>query len=127
MAVRDTAKTQHNSEEWGTKPCGLHPYCSNKLSGGEDIGLVYIVSPVFHPKYERTCWCCWHHVEASLAGMEVQTQLKNKGLVTSTPKNSKTKRTGLSNAPIKKTSKKPRTKTAPEDTDDTTNDSNDEK
>jgi len=42
-------------------------------------------------------------------------------------KNSKTKRTGLSNAPIKKTSKKPRTKTAPEDTNNTTNDSNDEK
>ena len=123
MAVRETAKTQHDAVEWGSKPCGLHPYCSTKLFGGEDIGLIYIVSPVFHPSYERTCWGCWHHAEASLAGMEVQTQLKNKSAVTSTPKNSRTKRSGpgLTNAPVKKSTKKSRTTTVEEESSSSTN------
>ena len=108
QAVRNSAKAPHDAKEYGSKACGLHPYCSNKWSGGEDIGLVYVLSPDFHPSYDDTCWVCWGHVEASLSGMEVQTQ--EKVPVSSTPKNNKPRRTSskLINAPVKKTSKKTR-------------------
>ena len=101
-------RTPHNFDEYGTKVCGLHPYCSNKWSGGEDIGLAFVVSPDFHPSFEDNCWVCWEHVAASLAGMEVQTQ--EKVPISSTPKNSRTRRAGtkLTNAPMKKSSKKPK-------------------
>ena len=129
LAVRETAKSQHNGGDFGTVPCGLHPYCNAKLYGGEDIGLVYVVSPVFHPSYEKTAWCCWHHAEASLGGMEVQTQSKNRGPVSSTPKNARTKKTGpeLTNAPMKKSSKKLKVKLADEGKADSADGNDDEK
>ena len=105
LAVRGTARATHDWDKYGTKPCGLHPYCSNVLKGGEDIGLLYIVSPAFHPSYEDNCWCCWYHAEASIDGIEVQTQKKVP--VASTPKNVRSARTSskLTNAPIKKSTK----------------------
>ena len=108
-AVRGSAKTTHDYDKYGTQACGLHPYCSNKLQGGEDIGLLYIISPVFHPNYEKNAWCCYYHAKASIDGIEVQTQ--KKALVTSTPKTSKVARTGadLTNAPMKKSTKKSKT------------------
>jgi hypothetical protein len=109
-AVRGSAKTTHDYDTYGTQACGLHPYCSNKLQGGEDIGLLYIISPLFHPNYEKNAWCCYYHAKASIDGIEVQTQ--KKALVTSTPKTSKVARTGadLANAPMKKSTKKSKTK-----------------
>ena len=66
--------------------------------------------PDFHPSYERNCWCCWYHCEASLKGIEVQTQ--KKALVSSTPRTTRTEKQGkdLTSAPVKKTSKKPKNK-----------------
>ena len=108
IAVRDATKTPHDGEEFGTRPCGLSPYCNQKWTGGEDIGMVKVISPDFHPKFEEDCWVCWVHTEASLAGMEAQTQVQDKVLTTSTPKNARTKRSGtaLTNAPMKKSAKK---------------------
>ena len=39
-AVRGSAITTHDWDTYDTQVCGLHPYCSNKLQGGKDIGLL---------------------------------------------------------------------------------------
>jgi hypothetical protein len=77
IAVSETAKTEHDANEHGTKPCGLHPYCSNLLKGGESIAKVFVISPDFHKYYEKECWGCAHHADASIEGLELQIQKKN--------------------------------------------------
>ena len=59
------------------------------LRGGEDIGLVFVISPEFHEKYERETWACYYHAEASMNGQEVQLQGKLEDTAPETPKNSK--------------------------------------
>ena len=61
---------------------------------------MYVCAPTnsFHKYYEKKCWACWYHAQASLDGHHVQTQ---RVLVpTDTPKNQKPKEP-LPNAPMK--------------------------
>ena len=55
-------------------------------------------------------WCCWYHANASIDGIEVQTQ--KKALLSSTQKTLKSAQTGadLTNAPMKKSTKKTKQK-----------------
>ena len=42
--------------------------------GGEDISKVFVISPEHHKSYEKECWACHYHAEASMQGQEVQAQ-----------------------------------------------------
>ena len=99
VAVGQTAKCKHDHSHYGDKPCALYPYCSNVFRGGEDIGLVKIISPEFHANAEEDSWACWYHCQASLDGIEVQNQAKHDVKVT--PKPTKPKKAS-SAAPVKK-------------------------
>ena len=83
-AVRGSAKSNHDFETYGIRSCGLHPYCKEKFHGGEEIGLVFVISPEFHISCEDNTWVCWRHAMASLEGIE--SQISEKAVVTSTPK-----------------------------------------
>ena len=101
VAVGETAKCKHDNIQFGDKPCALYPVCSNVFRGGEDLGLVKILSPEFlaNVKEEDSSWACWYHCQASLDGIEVQTQAKHDVKVT--PKLPKTKK-ATTDAPVKK-------------------------
>ena len=62
FAIGETAKTNHDDKLFGIKPCGLYPSCSNILRGGEDIGLVKVISPDHHVNVGQQAWACWYHV-----------------------------------------------------------------
>ena len=100
LAMGETARQKHDVGKFGMKACGLSPVCSNINRGGEDIGYVYVCPPTnsFHKYYEKKCWVCWYHTQASLDGHHVQTQRVH--VPTDTPKNQKPKEP-LPNAPIK--------------------------
>ena len=102
IAIGETAKTQHDEKMYGIKPCGLYPSCSNIFRGGEDIGLVKIISPDHHVNHGKQAWACWYHCDASCKGLEIQIQEKVE--VKETPKNQKTakKTSELTGAPVKK-------------------------
>ena len=101
VALAEPRKTKHDHANWGDRPCALYPVCSNIFRGQEDIGLVKIISPDFHAKLDEECWACWYHVEASLTGIEIQTQAKF--AIKDTPKNIKSKKVSdVQAAPAKK-------------------------
>ena len=121
IATGEHARSKHDVKKYGIQPCGLHPYCSNMMRGGEDIAKVYVISPAFHEKYEDTTWACYYHAEASMNGQEVQLQAKDNS-TQETPKNSKLSRvakTAVQDAPLRKkavqtkTTKRKLTTTAP--------------
>ena len=91
FAVGRKARQNHDVSRFGVKPCGLQPFCSNILRGGEEIGLAYICAPTsnYHKYFERNTWVCWYHCQASIDGHHVQTQCVNKEAVT--PNDKKTK------------------------------------
>ena len=114
IALGEKGRAKHDVETLGIKKCGLFPYCSNLLRGGEDIALVYIISPEFHDKYEQETWACYYHAEASMNGIEKQLQGKVAQTSTETPKNSKvSKKKEVANkeAPRKIANSKPYKKT----------------
>ena len=87
----------------------MYPVCSNIFRGQEDIGLVKIISPDFHANLNEESWACFYHVDASLNGIEVQTQAKF--VVKDTTKTNKSKKvTDITAAPAKKSNQpnKPR-------------------
>ena len=104
IAVNAKSVAKHDGATYGIKPCRLFPYCSEMFKGGEDIALVYIVSPVGHQYYEEECWVCEIHARASMNGEEVQIIQKLIANDTHTPKN-KTKQE-TPKAPKKSTRKK---------------------
>lgn len=63
------------------------------------MGLVKILSPEFHANVKEDSWACWYHCQASLDGIEVQTQAKHDVKVT--PKLTKSKK-ATTDAPVKK-------------------------
>ena len=85
IAVNAKSVAKHDGATYGIKPCRLFPYCSEMFKGGEDIALVYVVSPVGHQYYEQECWVCEMHARASMNREEVQIIQKN--IATDTPKN----------------------------------------
>ena len=100
VALPEPRKTKHDHARWGDRPCALYPTCSNIFRGHEDIGLVKIISPDFHANLNEESWACFYHVDASLNGIEVQTQAKF--VVKDTPKTNKTKKaTDITAAPKK--------------------------
>ena len=108
VASSEPRKTKHDHGQWGDRPCALYPVCSNIFRGQEDIGRVKIISPDFHANLNEDGWACWYHVDASLNGIEVQTQAKF--VIKDTPKTTKSKKVGITAAPTKKVnlSNKPR-------------------
>ena len=83
------------------RPCALYPTCSNIFCGQRDTGLVKIISPDFHTNLNEVSWACFYHVDASLNGIEVQTQAKF--VVKDTSKTNKSKKvTDITAAPTKK-------------------------
>ena len=54
--------------------CGLSPTCSIKWTAGTYIARVCIFETVNHPKNNKEVWCCSHHNQASMDGIQLQTQ-----------------------------------------------------
>jgi hypothetical protein len=80
ISLGEAARSKHDVASHGIRPCGLHPVCGNMFRGGEDIALVFVVSPTptFHKNFEKETWVCFYHADASIEGLEVQTQQKFK-------------------------------------------------
>ena len=91
IAVNGKSFAKHDRARFGVIPCRLYPHCNEVLKGGEDIGLVYVVSPTEHEYYEKECWVCGDHAQASIDGNEVQMNVRKD--TTETPINKKKQET----------------------------------
>ena len=76
MAIGRRDRRRHDAEEVGTVPCGLFPACPVVLTGGEECGLVRVISPTGHRSCDRDTWVCWSHAKASLEGEEKQGEIR---------------------------------------------------
>ena len=72
-AVGTGRKTNHK-KGFADRNCGLYPYCDVMFNEDAEIGFATILEPENHPRYGGNAWVCWHHVDANLAGVKVQTQ-----------------------------------------------------
>ena len=70
FCAKTTSEAFHNG---GKKSCGLEPACCISYEPGAKIGHVQVLQG-HHNKVGGDVWCCYHHVDASVKGVQLQIQ-----------------------------------------------------